>query len=90
MCPRYKKDIKSTSNLTRYVNACKISIILPSCQSSILALILEYNPTNYLHLPLDNFEKNIGLKALNNGKKKIRPVNTTDNNDEKSRTRDIN
>ena len=78
-CPSCKKHVKSTSGLTRYINICKIPIILPSYQSSILALILDYNTTNHLDLPSNNFEKNISPGTSNNGKKRIRLVDKNNN-----------
>lgn len=56
---RYRKNVKCTSGLTRYVNFCKITIILPSCQPFTLALILESNTINHLDLPSDNFDNDI-------------------------------
>ena len=71
-CPRCGKGVKSTSGLTRHVNACKIPITLPSCQPSTLAPILEYNTTNHPDLPSDNFEEDISPGASNNGEERIR------------------
>ena len=70
--PRCGKDVKSTTGLTRYINVCKISITLPSCQPSNLELMLDYNIINPLDLPSDNNKKNISPNASNNGKKGIR------------------
>ncbi len=70
-CPRCRKDIKSTSDLTRYVNAWKIPIILPSCPISKSIAILKDNTINCLDLPLDNNEKSISLRISNYGKEKI-------------------
>ncbi len=88
-CPRREKSVKSTSGLTKYVNACKIPIILPSCQLSTPAPILEYNTTNHSNLPLDNFEKNISLGAPNNKEEEIRPADIISNNNKNSRPTDI-
>lgn len=46
--------------------------------------------TNHLDLPQDSFEKDISLGASNNGKKKIRLVDTIGNNNENSRLIDVN
>ena len=75
-CPRYGKDVKSTSGLTRYVNACKILITLPSCQPSKPTVILEDNITNCPDLPLDKEVINLG--ASNYGKEEIIPINKND------------
>ncbi len=88
-CPRFGKDVKSTSGLTRHVNACKIPITLPSCQSSTPTLILEYNMTNHPDLPSDYFKKDISPEESNNNKEVIRPADTTGNDDENSRPADI-
>ena len=72
-CLRCGKGVKCTSALTRYVNACKILIILLSRQPSTLAPILEYNITNYPDLPSNNFEEDISLGISTNGNKRIRP-----------------
>lgn len=66
---RYRKDFKFTSSLIRYLNTYKTLITLLSYQTFILALISEYNITNYLELLLNNFKENINLKALNDSKK---------------------
>jgi Plavaka transposase len=87
-CPRCGKGVKSTSGLTRHVNACKIPITLPSRQPSTLAPILEYNTTNYPDLPLDNFEKDNSLGASNNGEERIRPADI-DNDEEDIRPADL-
>ena len=57
--------------MTKYINICKILIILLSCQPSNLISILEYNITNYLDFLLNNNKKDISLRALNNNKKRI-------------------
>lgn len=62
---------------------------MPSCQPSILVLILEYNTTNHSNFPSNNFEENINPRLLNNGKEEIRPANTTGNNNENIRLIDI-
>ena len=65
LCPKYGKDIKFTSGLTRHVNTCKIPISLPCYQLSNPDLILDYNTTNLLDLLLDNNKKGITLEVLN-------------------------
>lgn len=83
------KNVNSTSNLTRYINAYKIPIILQSCQFLKLVLILNYNIIKNLNLLSDNNKKNLSLKILNNCKKKIRPVDITDNNNKNIRPLNI-
>lgn len=87
--PRCGKDVKFISDLTRYVNAYKIPITLPSYQLSIPISILEYNITNYQDLPSDNFEEDISLKVPNSNEKKIRLVDTMGNNDKNSKPTNI-
>lgn len=72
LCPRYRKDVKFSSNLTKHINTYKILITLPSCQPSITALILEYNITNHLDMSTNNFKKDISPGVSNNGEKRIR------------------
>lgn len=67
MCPRYKKDINSTSSLIELVNACKISITLLSCQSFKPKAILEDNTINCPNLPSD--KEDISLKVSNHNRK---------------------
>ncbi len=88
-CPRYGKGVKSTSGLTRHVNACKIPVTLPSCQPSTPAPILDYNTTNHPDLPSDYFEEDISPGASNNDEEEIRPADITGNDDENSRPADI-
>lgn len=76
---RYKKGIKSTSSLIRYINTCKILITLPTSQSSNSISILEYNSHNWLNFLSDNNKKDINLGILNNSKVWIKSVNI--NND---------
>ena len=71
MCPRYRKDVKSTSSLTNHVNVYKIPIILPSRQLSNPKLVLDYNITNLLELLSDNNKGDINSGASNNSKKGI-------------------
>ena len=80
-CLRCGKSVKSTSGWTRYVNACKIPLTLPSCQPLNPKPVLDDNTTNLLDLPSDNNEENISPRALNNGKKSIRLADM-DNNKE--------
>ncbi len=75
--------------MTRHINAYKIPVTLPSCQPSTPAPILEYNTINHPDLPRDYFEEDISPGASNNDKEKIRPANTTGNDDENSRPTDI-
>lgn len=76
--------------MTKHSNAYKISIILPSYQPSILAPILKYNTIDYPNLLLDNFEKDISPKKLNNGKEEIKSADIMGNDNENSRSADIN
>lgn len=87
-CPKCEKVVKSTSGLTRYVNACKIPISLPYCQPSNPEPVLDYNMTNSLNLPSDNNEKNIRLVASDNDKERIRLADI-DNDKENIRPADI-
>lgn len=89
MCLRYRKVVKSTSGLTRHVNACKIPITLSSCQPFKPTSILKYNTINYPDLSSDNFKEDISLGASNNDKEKIRLANTTGNDNENSRLANI-
>lgn len=77
-----EKAVKSTSSLTRHINICKIPITLPSRQSSIPVLILEYNMTNHLALTLDNLEEDISQEALNNNEEEFKPADITGNDNE--------
>lgn len=85
---RYKKSVKSTNGLTRYVNICKISNFLPYCQFLNLKPVLDYNIINLLDLPSDNYKYNISLIRSNNNEKKIRLADI-DNNEEDIRLIDI-
>lgn len=58
-----EKDIKSTNDLIRYVNACKIPITLPSWQHFKLILILKGNITNCPDLLSKNNKKSIGSRV---------------------------
>lgn len=87
-CLRYRKNIKSTSNLTRYINACKNAITLPNCQILNSTLVLKYNKTSHSNFLLNNNIKNISLEVSKNGKKKIRLANI-DNNKKDIRPADI-
>ena len=69
MCPRYRKGIKSTNCLTKYVNAYKILMTMPSYQLSKSTATLEDNMTYCPDLQLD--EKGISPRASNHGKEGI-------------------
>lgn len=56
--------------MIKYVNTCKILIILPTYQPSNSALILEYNITNHLNFSLNNSKKDISPRVSNSGEKK--------------------
>ncbi len=88
-CPRCGKSVKSTSALTKHVNACKITVTLPRCQPSTPTPILQYNRTNHLDLLSDYFKDDISSGASSNNKEEIRPVDTMGNDDENSRLADI-
>ena len=75
--PRCGKGVKSTSGLTRHVNACKIPITLPSRQPSKPTAILEDNTTNRPDLPSDN-EEGISPGVSNHGEEGIRPAGNDD------------
>lgn len=87
--PRYRKDVKSTSSLTRHINSCKISITLLSHHFSKAIAILEYNVTNSPDLLSKNNEEDISLRVSKNGEEEIRSANTTGNNDENIEPIDI-
>ena len=87
--PRCRKDVKSTSGLTRHINSCKILITLPSHQPSTLAPILEYNTTNHPDFLSDKFEENISPGVPNNNNEKIRLADITNNVNENSRPANI-
>lgn len=89
MCLRDRNDVRSTSGLTRHINACKILITLLRHQLSTLALILKYNIINYSDLPSDNFGEDINPGASNNDEKEIRLVNTMENDNKNSKHMDI-
>ena len=78
VCSRCEKSVKSISGLTRYVNACKISITLPSRQPPKRTAILENNMTHRLDLPLD--KEDISPKASNYSKERIKLA--SNNNDD--------
>ena len=82
MCPRYGKDVKSTNNLIRDMNACKIPITLLSCQPSNPELVLDYNTTNFLDLLLNTNKKDISSGTLNNNKERIRPADINNNKED--------
>ena len=63
---------------------------MPNYQPSISVLILKYITTNHPDLPSNNFQENISPKISNNGKKKIKPADIMNNNNENSRLMDIN
>ncbi len=88
-CPKCEKGVKSTSSLTKHINACKIPVILPYCQPSTLAPILEYNTINHPDLPSDYFKEDISLGISNNDEEEIRPADTTGHDDENSRPANI-
>lgn len=75
----YRKSVKSTSNLTKYVNTCKNLITFLSCSYLNTTLILEYNITSHLNFSSNNNKENIGPKASNNGEKNIKPVDINNN-----------
>ena len=76
VCPRCGKGVKSTSSLTRHVNACKIPISLLCCQSSNPDLVLNYNTTNPLDSPSDNNKEGITPEISNHSNsEKTRPAN---------------
>lgn len=79
LCSGCKKTVKSISGLTRYINVCKISITLPTCQPSNSKLILEYNVTNHLNFLLDNSKKDISQGVSHNSKEEIRHTNIDNN-----------
>lgn len=70
MCPKDEKCVRSTSSLTRHINACKNLITLLNCQLPNSTLILKYITTSHLNFLLDNSKENISLEVLNNSKKK--------------------
>ena len=89
VCPRCGKGVKFTSGLTRHVNACKIPIPLPCCQSSNPDPILDYNTTNPLDLPSDNNKEDITPEVSNHGdSERTRPANIG-NDEENIRPADI-
>ena len=74
--------------MTRYINAYKIQITLPSCQLSNPKPVLDHNTINLLDLPSDNNKEDISPRALDNSKEGIRLVDM-DNNKEAIRPTDI-
>ncbi len=85
-CPRCRKSVKSTSCLTRHVNACKIPITLLSCQPLEPTVILKDNTTNRPDLPSDNNEESISPGASNHGEERTKLAG---NNNEDIRPADI-
>lgn len=65
--------------MPKYINACKIPIILSTYQFSNPAPILEYNTTNYLDFLSDNNKKDISTKVSNNVENVVRQVNINNN-----------
>ncbi len=88
-CPRCGKSVKSINGLTKHVNACKILVTLPSCQTFILAPILKYKMTNHPDLLSDYFEEDISPEASNNHEEEIRLADIIGNDDKNSRPMDI-
>ena len=89
MCLRCGKGVKSTSGLTRHVNACKIPISLLFRQSSNPDPVLDYNMTNPLDSPSDNNKEGITPEVSNYGDSEgTRPANIG-NNEEDIRPADI-
>ena len=83
VCPRYGKGVKSISGLTKYVNACKILISLPCCQSSNPDPVLDYNKTNLLNLPSDNNKESITPEVSNHSdSEETRPANIGNNKED--------
>lgn len=76
--------------MTRHINACKISIILSSCQLFQLIVIWEDNTANCPDLLLNNNEENIYLEIWNDSEKKIKLADIIDNNNEDIKSVDIN
>lgn len=86
VCLRCGKNVKSINGLTKYVNVCKIQIILLYYQPLKLTLILENNMNNCPNLPSDNNKENISPKESNYGKEEIK---STGNNNEDIRLANI-
>ncbi len=86
VCPRCGKGVKSTSGLTKHINACKIPITLPSRQPLEPTVILEDNTTNRPDLPSDNNEESISPGASNHAEKGTRLAG---NNNEDIKLADI-
>ena len=83
MYPRCGKGVKSTSGLTRHVNACKIPISLPCCQSSNPDPVLDYNTINPLDLPSDNNKEGITPEVSNHGDLEgTKPANISSNEED--------
>lgn len=78
---RCGKHIKFTNSLIKYVNACKIPIILPNYQSLNPDLVLNYDTTNFLDLLLVNIKEDISPVASNNDIKRMKLADI--NNDRK-------
>lgn len=65
ICPRYWKAVKSISDLTKHINACKIWVPLPSCPFQKLELVLKYsNILSLLDVLLDNNKKTFRLANI--------------------------
>lgn len=79
MCPRCKKDIKSTSDMTSHINTYKIPITLLNYQFFKLAALLEDNTINYLNLLLENNKKSIRLESSNYSEKEIKSASSYNN-----------
>lgn len=62
VCPKYEKNVKSTSRLTKYVHVCKIPNFLLYCQSLNSKQMLDYNKIILLDLLLNNNKKDISSK----------------------------
>lgn len=65
--------------MTKHVNNCKNSIIIPKCQLLNSALILKYNTISLLDFLLNNNKENISLRILNNDKKNIGQLDINNN-----------
>lgn len=80
MCLRNRKAIKFISSLTRYINACKISIALSSRTFLKSEQALEYNNIFILlNVPLDNKKENLEPANINKQKGAILSGSTPQN-----------